>query len=87
MAINPKEELIQAIERSPDELVQALLELLRIIQRQPSSEAVSAIQQETVLERMGGEPKHMLSVGGLSDRDRRRSLIAMHLQKKHGRDS
>jgi hypothetical protein len=85
--MTPKEELIQAIERSPDELVWALLELLRVMRRQPFSEAMSPVQQETVLERMGGEPKHMLSVGGLSDRDRRRSLIATRLQEKHGRDS
>jgi hypothetical protein len=83
--MTPKEELIQAIERSPDELVRALLELLRVMQ--PFSEAMSPVQQETVLERMGGELKHMLSVGGLSNRDRRRSLIATRLKEKHGRDS
>lgn len=82
-----KEQLIQAIEQSPDELVRALLELLRVMQSQPFSEAVSSVQQETVLERMGGGPQQMLSVGGLSDRDRRRSLIAMRLQEKHGQDS
>ncbi len=85
--MSPKEELIQAIEQSPDELVRALLELVRVMRRQPSSEAVSSVQQKTVLERMGGEPKHMLSVGGLSDRDRRRDLIAMRLQQKYGHNS
>jgi hypothetical protein len=74
--MTPKEELIQAIEQSPDELAQALLELLRVMQKQSSSAVVSSAQQETVLERMGGEPKQMLSVGGLSDRDSRRNLIA-----------
>ena len=86
MAMTPREELIQAIEQSPDELVRALLELLQVMQQQ-SATARSSVQQKTVLERMGGEPKHMLSVGGLSDRDRRRSLIATRLQEKYGRDS
>lgn len=83
--MTPKEELIQVIEQSPDELVQTLLELLRVIQRTRSPKAAETFQQKTVLERMGGEPKHMLSVDGLSDRDRRRDLIATRLQKKHGR--
>lgn len=85
--MTPKEELIQAIERSPEELVWALLELLRVMQRQPSSVAESSVPQKTVLERMGGEPKHMLSVGDLSDRDRRRDLIAMRLQQKYKHNS
>jgi hypothetical protein len=42
---------------------------------------------KTVLERMGGVPKHLLSDGNLSDRDRRRTLIANHLQQKNKRDS
>ncbi|NCJ08280.1 hypothetical protein GS597_17560 [Synechococcales cyanobacterium C] len=83
--MTPKEKLIQAIEQSPDELVRALLELVRVMQRQSSD--AGSFQQRTVLERMGGEPKHMLSVGGLSDRDRRRNLIAVCLQEKYGRDS
>jgi hypothetical protein len=81
-----KEELIQAIERSPDEVVQALLELLQTLQKRSPAE-ISTISQETVLKRMGGEPKHMLATGGLSDRDRRRELIAMHLQQKHRQDT
>ncbi|MUL35143.1 hypothetical protein [Gloeocapsopsis dulcis] len=84
--MNPKEELIQAIERSPDDLVCALLQLLKVLQ-QRSPEVVSPVEQKTVLERMGGEPKQMLSVGGLSDRDRRRDLIAMRLQQKYRQDS
>lgn len=47
--MNPKEELIQAIERSPDDLVQALLELLKVLQ-QPS-EAISSSHAKTVLEK------------------------------------
>ncbi|XQQ06917.1 MAG: hypothetical protein EDM05_58510 [Leptolyngbya sp. IPPAS B-1204] len=55
MVMSPKEELIQAIEQSPDELVQALLELLRVMQRQqssveataPTAEAAIPLQEET----------------------------------------
>jgi hypothetical protein len=36
MTMTPKEELIQAIERSPDDLVRAILELLKVWQRQQS---------------------------------------------------
>jgi hypothetical protein len=45
--MTPKEELIQVIERSPDELVQALLELLKLLQRQ-SAEAVLPEPQGSV---------------------------------------
>lgn len=78
---------VEAIEQSPDELVRALLNLLRVMQRQLSSVVESSVQQRTVLERMGGEPKHMLSVGGLSDRNRRQDLIAMRLQQKYRHNS
>lgn len=36
--------------------------------------------RQTVLERMGGMPSHVLSVGGLSDRDMRRSVIAERIR-------
>jgi hypothetical protein len=42
-----KEELIQAIERSPDDLVWVLLELLRVWQRQQSHGALSSHTPET----------------------------------------
>jgi hypothetical protein len=82
-----REELIQAIERSPDDLVQALLEVFKVLQERRSVETIAPGEAKTVLERMGGEPKYMLSVGGLSDRDRRRELIAMHLQQKYRQDT
>lgn len=43
--------------------------------------------QKTVLERMGGMPQHLLSVGGLSDRDKRREIIADRIQARHQADS
>ena len=68
--MTPKEELVQVIEQLPDDLIRAVLALLRVWHRQQLPEAATSAQNKTVLERMGGEPKHMLSVGGLSDRDR-----------------
>ncbi len=87
--MTPKEKLIQAIERSPDKIVQKLLEVLPELQRQQSLEAkeTQSDSRQTVLERMGGVPKHLLSVGDLSDRDRRRALIADRLQQKYQQDS
>ncbi len=38
---------------------------------------------QTVLERMGGVPEELLSVGGLSDRDNRKAIIAEHIQARH----
>lgn len=53
MAMTPKEELIQAIEQSPEELVQALLELLRVMQRQQSSEVLPPHSSEADLDKPG----------------------------------
>jgi hypothetical protein len=51
MAMSPKEELIQAIEQSPDEVVRALLGLLRMMQRQhglPPGEPMSGTPQSAL---------------------------------------
>jgi hypothetical protein len=66
-----REELIQAIERSPDDLVQALLELFKRLQQQRSVDTVVSVDAKTILERMEGEPKHILSVGEAAERNRR----------------
>jgi len=38
--------------------------------------------QQTVLERMGGMPQHLLSVGGLSERENRREMIAAQIEAR-----
>ena len=38
--------------------------------------------QQTVLERMGGMPQHLLSVGGLSERENRREIIAAQIEAR-----
>jgi hypothetical protein len=39
--------------------------------------------QQTILERMGGMPQHLLSIGNLSDRSIRRELLAERIQARH----
>lgn len=81
--MSPREELIQAIHQSPDEVIEQLLSMLNALQQKRLPITSELDLSKTVLERMGGEPKHMLSVGDLSDRDNRRALISEHLQQKH----
>ncbi|MGV0023755.1 hypothetical protein [Phormidesmis priestleyi] len=87
--MTPKEELIQAIQRSSDEIVLELLEVLQTLQHPPLAETVDTqpADPRTVLERMGGVPKHLLSVGYLSDRDSRRPVIADRLRQKYRHES
>ncbi|WP_292753339.1 hypothetical protein [Nostoc sp. NMS4] len=42
--------------------------------------------RQSVLERMGGVPKHLLSVGNLSDRDTRREIIASRITANQQQD-
>jgi hypothetical protein len=39
--------------------------------------------QNTILERMGGIPQNLLSVGGLSDRKTRREIITSRIQARY----
>ncbi|NCJ06555.1 hypothetical protein GS597_08545 [Synechococcales cyanobacterium C] len=49
--MTPKEALIQTIEQSPDDLVQALLALLKVLQRQQSIEVLPSHLSETGLKK------------------------------------
>lgn len=40
-------------------------------------------QKQTVLERMGGMPQNLLSVGGLSDRNTRRQIVAERIRARY----
>ncbi|MEM9818840.1 MAG: hypothetical protein AAF827_20875, partial [Cyanobacteria bacterium P01_D01_bin.6] len=57
--------------------------LVQLIQR----EVVNAEPPQTVLERMGGMPQHLLSIGGLSDRDTRRQIIDEQIRARHRSES
>jgi hypothetical protein len=51
--VTPKEELIQAIERSPDEIVRSLLDALHALQRNPSTEATQTAQGKRMFRKQG----------------------------------
>ena len=57
--------------------------LVQLIQQ----EVGNAEPQQTILERMGGMPQHLLSVGGLSDRDTRRQVIDERIRARHQTES
>jgi hypothetical protein len=44
---------------------------------------LNSLRQSTVLEKMGGYPKHLLEVGGLSERANRKKIISARIQDKH----
>lgn len=76
-----REQLIQAIDRSPDSLIE---ELWQILQTFPVlSEPLEYENPPTILERMGGLPQHLLSNGHLGDRQQRKDAIAQHLKQRH----
>lgn len=56
-------------DRSPDGILRELLEVLQRLQNQQRLDLGDGqpVNQPTVLERMGGVPKHLLKVGNLSD--------------------
>lgn len=78
---------------SPSEVIEKALALLRdqeledVTQapNEPSPSKSAAIEQPqpTILQRMGGMPRHLLSVGGLSDRATRQAIITARLQARH----
>jgi hypothetical protein len=51
--VTPKEELIQAIERSPDEIVRSLLETLHALQQNPSTESKQPAQGKRMFRKQG----------------------------------
>lgn len=84
-----REQLIQEIEQVSDSLVEEVLNFLLFIkskqvQGNPTSHSEQdQASQPSILDRMGGIPQHLLSVGHLSDRDTRRAVIASRIQKSH----
>lgn len=78
------QELFPQIQNLPLSEQMALLSyLVQLIQR----EVGNAEPQQSVLERMGGMPQHLLSVGGLSDRDTRRRFIDERIRARHRAES
>ncbi len=93
-----REQLIQEIEHVSESLVEEVLDFLLFIksrqhQRNPASfnqtnsDQTNQPPQSSVLDRMGGMPQHLLSVGNLSDRETRRALIASRIQENQQQQS
>ncbi len=73
--------LLQLLEEHQNALAMPLIVLLR-----KRLDAEPAIEKPmTVLERMGGMPKHLLNVGGLSDRDERQRILSERIKARYGR--
>lgn len=78
-----REQLNQELAQAPDALLEEVLDFLRSKQTQVADRKHdNSPQKQSVLERMGGVPKHLLTNGNLSDRDQRRATIAKHLQER-----
>ncbi len=88
-----REQLIQEIEQVSDSLVEEVLDFLLFIKdRQDHKNSTyhdekSQSSEQSILERMGGIPQHLLCVGNLSDRDVRRAVIASRIQQSHQQKS
>ncbi|MFN6487705.1 MULTISPECIES: hypothetical protein [unclassified Nostoc] len=88
-----REQLIQEIEQVSDSLVEEVLNFLLFIKgRQDQKNSTSHDEknqpgEQSILERMGGVPQHLLSVGNLSDRDVRRAIIASRIKQSHQQES
>jgi hypothetical protein len=82
-----REQLIREIEQVPDALVEEVLDFLLFVKSRQSQNHLSSLNNETqpsnlsILDRMGGMPQHLLSIGNLSDRDARRAVIASRIQQ------
>ncbi|MGD1927953.1 MAG: hypothetical protein ACFB12_03500 [Leptolyngbyaceae cyanobacterium] len=74
------QELFLQVQKLPLSEQMALLSyLVQLIQR----EVDNTETPQTVLERMGGMPQHLLSEGGRSDRDTRRQIIDERIRARH----
>jgi hypothetical protein len=84
-----RDQLIQELGQVSDSLVEEVLDFLKFIKARQDQQNLASdgdkgqISKQSVLERMGGIPQYLLSVGNLSDRDHRREIIASRIQKSH----
>lgn len=82
-----KEQLIQELEQASDVLAEEVLAFLLFLKKRQAqknliaSNEESQLPQSSILDRMGGMPQHLLSVGNLSDRDIRRTVIASRIEQ------
>jgi hypothetical protein len=81
---SPSEVIVRALELLQEqELAAQVHQTAAETQTLAKTDEVAEQAGPTVLQRMGGLPQHLLSVGGLSDRDTRRALIAARVEARH----
>ena len=68
--------LLQLLEKQQNALAMPLVAVLR----KRLEPEFGFEQPMTVVERMGGMPKHLLNVGRLSDRDERRQILSEQIR-------
>ncbi|MEO0373527.1 MAG: hypothetical protein AAF329_02645 [Cyanobacteria bacterium P01_A01_bin.17] len=80
-----REKLTRELAQAPEYLLQEVLSFVMSIKNQSldTHERDSEPSKQSVLERMGGMPQHLLSDGNLSDRDKRRAAIAERIRARH----
>lgn len=81
---SPSEVIVRALELLQEQELAAQVHQTAAEAQILASTAESAERAgPTVLQRMGSLPQHLLAVGGLSDRDTRRALIAERVKTRH----
>ncbi len=77
-----KEQLIAAIDRSNDSVIDQLWNAFQSMPHEEISSPLNEPETQTILERMGQTPQHFLNNGNLSDRQTRKATIAQHIQNR-----
>ncbi|MBD2149201.1 hypothetical protein H6F44_03530 [Pseudanabaena sp. FACHB-1277] len=81
MSPNNQSQLLEAIRQLDDQQIPLVLQFISSIKKNSTSRQTAS---QTVLERMGGYPKHFLEGSGdLSDRSVRKKIIAEKIRAKH----
>ncbi len=81
MSPNNQSQLLEAISQLDEQQIPLVLQFISSLQK---NTAISPTSSQTVLERMGGYPKHFLEGSGdLSDRNVRKKIIAEKIRAKY----
>ena len=78
-----KAQLMRELERTSDAIASQVLDFLLFLKQRQPDRTHEPQASRTVLERMGGMPKYLLSDGQLSDRDSRRSILADRIRQRY----
>ena len=78
-----KAQLMREIEQTSEAIASQVLDFLLFLKQRQADANHESQAQQTILERMGGMPKYMLSDGQLSDRDTRRTIIAERIRQRY----